>query len=157
MRNGFLGVVATILASAAAAWAQVGPGDPLPAQLPGGIAEGYDSGPQGMTSPNVPPNFAGSADPYGGIGYPPPMNWEDSDPNGVPGAFRVPQPTRFWSDFEYLLWWAKPGNTTYPLATSSAASDTGVLSQNSTNILYNTTNIGYQGAERVSRRHWLLL
>ncbi len=66
MRNGFLGVVATILASAAAAWAQVGPGDPLPAQLPGGIAEGYDSGPQGMTSPNVPPNFAGFRRPLRG-------------------------------------------------------------------------------------------
>jgi hypothetical protein len=143
MRDGFLGVVASLLV-AGTAWGQAGPVDPLPGPLPADVGfGGFDEGPQGHTSPNVPPNFAGASDPYGGISYPPPMNWESADPNGLPGNYRPYQPARYWTDIEYLLWWAKPGTTNYPIATTGAAGTGGVLTQNSTEVLYNTNNIAY--------------
>jgi hypothetical protein len=99
MRNGLLGSLAALAASAGLAFGQPPARAPLnPAPPPGAMGQ-------------VPPGLEMMPSP----GY--------ADPGTVPGAFGS-QPSdgcfmeRYWTTFEYLLWTTRDGPSTWPIAVS---------------------------------------
>jgi hypothetical protein len=142
MRNGFLGAIVALAASAGLSWGQFPGGGP-----PSGVTP-VSYGP----SPIIPPQMGGypgyPADPGNappnGVSYPPPTNMEAFDPNGVPGnSFHSPEAPCFWLNTEYLMWFQKPGAFGYPLATTGPTSSSGISGVPGTQILYGTRDVAF--------------
>lgn len=138
-------------------------GDSVP---PGGVAPASGSllppalRPAGPAPTIMPPlSFGPAGDPQGfgpvaGSGPPPGPMYPNPGPYAAP-SFQPGPPTdpgaggayggapHFWASFEYLLWYAKGQPATFPLLTSSAPSDRGLLGRPSTLVLLPTKNISY--------------
>ncbi len=112
---------------------------PAPAIMPpGNFGPGYD--PLGLG-------------PVGGFGPPPgPMypvpgpyaqqSWQSPPPAGGPGEDAWVAP-RWWVNGEYLLWFTRGQEVRFPLVTSSAPLDGGVIGAASTAILSGNRALGY--------------
>jgi hypothetical protein len=161
MRKGFLGSLAVLAAGAGLTFGQYPPPPgampgPLPGTLPPageiagnpppGVAPGAYAGPSGAaagymyTSPDghpviMPPGLEGMVPP-GAMGAGAPGGVYDEGGNGygrglLGGLFGGGRP-RFWFGGEYLLWVPKSMNVNYPLATTSAPADLGILGRATT-------------------------
>ena len=171
MRKGMLGSIAALAAGAGTAWAQAPmPAPPaggppvvktVGAQEPFGVpGTGGLDGPGGPSPVIMPPLGVGpQGDPHGigpvgGFGPPPgPMYptpgpyaqplWQPGGPGGagqdVPG---IGAP-RFWMRSEFLLWVPKAMPSAYPLLTTSAPSDAGLLGRPSTLVLAGGEEFSY--------------
>lgn len=165
MRKGFLGSIAAVAAGAGAAWGQsprpaVPAGDPPPpaAVAPAELspASGKDPlptimpplqvGPPGDPQGFGPVNYAG---PPPGPMYPPPGPYAAPQfqpaPSGA-NAFNPGPPVHaphFWASAEYLLLFAKSQPVRFPLLTTSAPSDFGLLGRPSTLVLVGDRDLGY--------------
>ncbi|MBP3959928.1 BBP7 family outer membrane beta-barrel protein [Gemmata sp. G18] len=173
MRKGLLGSIAALAAGAGAAWGQspIEPGAP-PTGVPGVGAPAPLGGPSPFGPPPgaapgggpfapgpviMPPGNYGPADdplglgPVGGFGPPPspmyPMpgpygaqSYQPAPNGGGGGLGSAPQ---WWVDGEYLLWFTKGQPVRYPLLTSSAPADMGVLGAASTVALVDRGTLGY--------------
>jgi Putative beta barrel porin-7 (BBP7) len=107
MRNGLLGSLAVLAASAGLAFGQPGRGPSNPPPPPGGMGQ-------------VPPGYEMMPGP--GLG----------DPNMGPGAFGQMGGNqqdncffleRYWTTFEYLLWVGRDGPSTWPIAVSGTVAN----------------------------------
>ncbi len=172
MRKGLLGSIAAMAAGAGSAWGQTPPapaGDPPPpaAVAPAGVVQAQGLGelgglfrPAAPAPVIMPPLGFGSAGgdpqglgPVGGFGPPPgPMY-----PN--PGAYAAPsfQPgppmpgsggstggaPHWWTSLDYLLYFAKGQPANFPLLTTSAPSDQGLLGRPSTLVLAGGSDLSY--------------
>jgi drug/metabolite transporter superfamily protein YnfA len=162
MRKGFLGSIAALAIGAGSAWGQ-GPapiapaggqslpvmrGDVIPASGPNPtlmppIAVGPPGDPQGLgpsagIGPPPGPMYP-MPGPYGAPMFqPPPGGGLGGDPLGGYGA--IPH---WWFSGEYLLWLAKAQPVNFPLLTTSAPNQNGVLGQPSTLQLVTGEHINY--------------
>ena len=149
MRKKVLGALAALAASAGGALAQ-GPG-PIPAPLappPGAIGE--------MPLPNVDPNsFAPNGLPPGGMPSYPNGGAYGEAPYDSPsmksgGLFGIggrgaANPT-VWLDMQYLLMFPKAQPLGFPLLTTSAPADAGIVGRPSTTLLHGARDLGYPEA-----------
>jgi hypothetical protein len=162
MRKGFLGSLAVLATGAGLTFGQqfMPPGGPPPGPLPGtlpppgmitgnpppGVAPGAYAGPSGANagymyaSPDghpltLPPGMEGLVPP-GSMGAGAPGGAYDESGygsgRGILGGWLGRGPRRFWAGAEYLLWSPSSMRFDYPLATTSAPADLGVLGQPST-------------------------
>jgi hypothetical protein len=166
MRKGFLGSIAVIAAGAGAAWGQspmpASPaGDPPPpaAVAPTTVtpASGRDPLPVIMPPLQVgPPGDPQGLGPVIGAGPPPGPMYPPPGPYTAPvfqpappgaqafdsTAPRIHAP-HVWGSAEYLLWFAKSQPVRFPLLTTSAPSDFGLLGRPSTLVLVGDRDLGY--------------
>lgn len=128
------------------------PGNAIPGNA------GFAPAPTVMPPGNYgPPNDPLGLGPVGGFGPPPgPMypvpgpyaqqSWQ-SPPHGSGGAGGEANgfglAPRWWADFEYLLWFTRGQQVGFPLVTSSAPADGGLLGASSTAILSGNRDLGY--------------
>jgi hypothetical protein len=165
MRKGFLGSIAAVAAGAGAAWGQspmpaTPAGDPPPPAAVGtaGVspASGRDPLPTIMPPLQVgPPGDPQGLGPVGGFGpppgpmYPPPGPYTapvfQSAPPGAtaynPGpAIHAPH---VWASADYLVLFAKSQPVRFPLLTTSAPSDFGLLGRPSTLVLVGDRDLGF--------------
>lgn len=161
MRKGILGSIAALAAGAASAWGQ----GPAPISAAGGqptqvLSSGVvpASGPSPVIMPPIqvgPPADPQGLGPTAGIGPPPGPMYPNPGPYGAPmyqpppsditgggtgGYGAAPQ---WWFDGEYLLWFAKGQPINFPLVTTSAPGQGGVLGMPSTLQLQNADDISY--------------
>jgi hypothetical protein len=166
MRKGFLGSIAAVAAGAGAAWGQSPmpappAGDPPPpaAVAPTTVipASGRDPLPVIMPPLQVgPPNDPQGIGPPGGFGPPPGPMYPPPGPYTAP-VFQPAPPgaqalnplapqihaPHVWGSGEYLLWFAKSQPVRFPLLTTSAPSDFGLLGRPSTLVLVGDRDLGY--------------
>ncbi|MCI0699835.1 MAG: BBP7 family outer membrane beta-barrel protein [Planctomycetia bacterium] len=172
MRKGLLGTIAALAAGAGTAWGQpphpagppVGvPSTGAPSTLAGEVFQGpvpgtggYPPTPVIMPPINVgPPHDPLGLGPVGGFGPPPGPMYPMPGPYGA-AQFQPAPPTprtnqnlgygtapHWWVFGEYLLWFNKGQNIRYPLLTTSAPADAGILGAASTTILVGERDLGY--------------
>jgi hypothetical protein len=80
--------------------------------------------------------------------YPPPglygqQTWQSPNFKAYDLGVNSRYAPRVWVNAEYLLWFAKAQPANYPLVTTSAPADGGVLGNISTTTLHSTTDLGY--------------
>jgi hypothetical protein len=171
MRKGFLGSLAALAAGAGSVWGQmpVAPVDPPP---PAAISKattdphvipangsllppGLQQGPAPVIMPPVAFGPAGDPQglgPVGGFGPPPspmyPMpgaygaqQWQPAA--GAMGPGSPGSAPHVWTSVEYLLWFAQAQPIRFPLVTTSAPSDFGLLGRPSTLVLVGQNDLGY--------------
>jgi hypothetical protein len=166
MRKGFLGSIAAVAAGAGAAWGQspmpVPPagGPPPPAAVGStGVTPASGNTPSPVIMPPIqvgPPGDPQGLGPVGGFGPPPgpmyPMPGPYTAPvfqPATPGAQALnnmaPQihAPHVWGTADYLLWFAKSQPVRFPLLTTSAPSDFGLLGRPSTLVLVGDRDLGY--------------
>jgi hypothetical protein len=139
----------------------VSAGEPLGTPVGGGVVPASGATPSPVIMPPIsvgPPGDPNGIGPAGGFGPPPgPMyptpgpyaqpRWQPAAPGlgeavaGAPGG-RVP---RYWVAGEYLLWFPKSMPATYPLVTTSAPSDQGLLGRPSTLVLAGGEDFSFNG------------
>jgi hypothetical protein len=161
MRKGILGSIAALAIGAGSAWGQ-GP-TPMAAfggqSAPGMVGDVIPAtGPNPVIMPPVtvgPPGDPLGLGPTAGIGPPPGPMYPPPGPYGAPmfqpppggafgpGAGGYGAPPRWWFDGEYLLWFAKSQPISFPLLTTSAPTQNGILGFPSTLQLVNGDNISY--------------
>lgn len=167
MRKGFLGSIAAVAAGAGAAWGQ----SPMPAAPAGDPPPPAAIGPTGVTPASgknplptiMPPLQVGQLPgdpqglgPVGGFGPPPGPMYPPPGPYAAPQfqpappgaqAFDASAPQihapHVWGSAEYLLWFAKSQPVRFPLVTTSAPSDFGLLGRPSTLVLVGDRDLGY--------------
>lgn len=173
MRKGILGSIAALAAGAGAAWGQTpGPvspagGPPPPAAIAAPAGEVIQVNgpllPPGLT-PNPPapvimppisvgpPGDPQGLGPVGGFGPPPgPMypnpgayaapQWQPAPPDPTGGS--VGQAPHVWTQLDYLLYFNKSMPVNYPLVTTSAPVNNGVLGRPSTLVLAGDGDISW--------------
>ena len=161
MRKGLLGSLAALAAGAGTAWGQppVDPGGPAgaPVVAPGAAPPRFAPAPAIMPPGNFgPPGDPLGLGPVGGFGPPPgpmyPMpgpyaqqSYQPAPPGGGGGDGGLGYGTapRWWFEGEYLLWFSRGQDIRYPLLTTSAPSDAGVLGAASTTVLVGQRKLGY--------------
>lgn len=152
MRKGVLGSIAALTAGAGLAFGQ---GPAAPGRPPAG---GYDMlvPASGQVAP-LPPYLGGGADGAAVIpaGDPAPNGAPTYPPPGMYGAtpYQPPGPAvnlgpRFvaphvWLDTEYLLWWVRRQPINFPVVTTSAPGDQGLIGQPTTQVLVGNCDLGY--------------
>jgi len=159
MRKGLLGSIAALAAGAGAAWGQAPAGDP-PAPVavaPSGVVQAQASEPGGLFRPSqpapviMPPlGFGPAGDPQGlgpvgGFGPPPGPMYPNPGPYAAPTFQPGPpmpgngggygQAPHWWTTMDYLVFFAKGQPANFPLLTTSAPSDQGLLGRPSTLVL----------------------
>ena len=148
MRKGLFGSLAALAAGAGTAWGQA-PVDP-------GAPAGVPIVAQGAAGPGVTPvqavmppgNFGPPGDPLGlgpvgGFGPPPgpmypmpgPYAQQSYQPAPNGGGLGYGTAPHWWFDGEYLLWFSRGQQINFPLVTTSAPSDMGVIGAASTTVL----------------------
>jgi len=167
MRKGFLGSIAAVAAGAGAAWGQspmpVSPaGDPPPPAAVGPAETRVVPASGGVPAPVImPPLQVGPpGDPQGlgpviGAGPPPGPMYPPPGPYGAPVFQPAPPGTQapdlgpkihaphVWASADYLLWFAKSQPVRFPLLTTSAPTDFGLLGRPSTLVLVGDKDLGY--------------
>jgi hypothetical protein len=160
MRNGFLGSVGTVLASAGLAWAQPQtPAAPTPPTAPAAKATATDSAaPAGPVVSGPGPVVAG---PHGGHGVP--MHGiplvagpEDMPPRPYErpycGELDCERDFDFWAGGEYLRWRQRDLRLAIPLISTGPAGSFGILSDPASQVLLGNQDIrlGEQNGARFS-------
>ena len=172
MRRGILGSIAAVAAGASAAWGQspmpVAPagGPPAPAAVApaGDVIPANGPGVFGPTSPApviMPPLGVGPAgDPQGlgpvaGFGPPPGPMYPNPGPYAAPMFQPAPPGSgagagaayggapHWWVNADYMLLFAKAQPNRFPLVTSSAPRDAGLLGRASTLVLVGNRELSY--------------
>ena len=165
MRKGILGSLAVLTAGAGLAFGQPktppkGPTGPSTFPPPGMVPPG-PMGPPGLMTPDGQPFLApGGMEgmvPPGAMYGDPGMGMDQGDPNQqgaygsgngmLGGIFGREGPPRFWFGADYLLWVPRSLTLRYPIVTTSAAPDLGVVGRPTTaslgpldrNIAFDTT------------------
>jgi hypothetical protein len=168
MRKGLLGSIAALAAGAGTAWGQAPPmpaGNP-PAPVAVAPSEAIQAqGPGGLFAP-APPNpvimpplgFGPAGDPQGlgpvgGFGPPPGPMYPNPGAYGAPSFQPGPsmpgngsgygQAPHWWTTMDYLVYFAKGQPSTFPLLTTSAPSDNGIIGRASTLVLAGNEDLSY--------------
>jgi hypothetical protein len=171
MRKGFLGSIAAVAAGAGAAWGQVPAspaaidppppaavapaGEPIPgaAQGPGSI---FHPAPAPVIMPPLtfgPPGDPQGLGPVAGFGPPPGPMYPNPGPYAAP-SFQPGPPMpgsggatggapHWWTTMDYLVYFAKGQPSRFPLLTTSAPSDNGLLGRASTLVLAGGDDLSY--------------
>lgn len=165
MRKGILGSVAALALGAGSAWGQSGPPAPAAVGLStvsSGVSQASGSAPPPVILPPMPGVPAGGPPVdmpmNGGMAPQPPVPmYPPPGPYGAPLFQSTPAPgaggdgsvvaPHFWYSFEYLMYFPKSQNVPFPLITSSAPNDNGLLGKSSTvsllpagNLVFNATS-----------------
>jgi Putative beta barrel porin-7 (BBP7) len=167
MRRGLLGSIAALAAGAGSAWGQqppapIAPAGGAPAAVRAGdVVPASGGGPAPVIMPPVtvgPPGDPLGLGPTAGLGPPPGPMYPPPGPYGAPmfqpppsdnglgggaGNGCGPVAPRFWFDGEYLLWFAKDQPIGFPLLTTSAPAQNGLLGASSTIQLVPGHDINY--------------
>jgi hypothetical protein len=151
MRKGLLGSIATLTLGVGAAWGQGGP--PAPAAIGmstvgSGVVQANNPVPEFTPlilpqMPGVPPGGPpiDMGNESGPAAQPPVPMYPPPGPYGAPLFQAAPQPPvadgsviapHYWSNFEYLVYFPRSLNVPFPLLTSSAPNDNGVIGLPST-------------------------
>jgi hypothetical protein len=110
----------------------------MPPLAPGPQGDPLGFGPAGGSGPPPGPMYPNPG-PYGA------PTWQPAPP-GVAGAFRTPvngYAPHFWAMGEYLMYFPKAQPVRFPLLTTSAPSDLGLLGRPSTLVLVGNNDLGY--------------
>jgi hypothetical protein len=158
MRKGILGSIAALAIGVGSAWGQ----GPMPIAAAGGqsmpVMSGDvipASGPNPTLMPPIavgPPGDPQGLGPTAGLGAPPGPMYPMPGPYGAPMFQPAPSggalggygaAPRWWFDGEYLLWFAKAQPVNFPLLTTSAPNQSGILGFPSTIALVPGEHINY--------------
>lgn len=164
MRKGLLGSIAALAAGAGSAWGQLPPVSVGNPPAPAAVAPA-DAGPLGLFAPAqpnpviMPPlGFGPAGDPQGlgpvgGFGPPPGPMYPNPGPYAqhtfqpgpsMPGnGGNYGQAPHWWTTMDYLVYFAKGQPSTFPLLTTSAPNDNGILGRASTLVLAGGQDLSY--------------
>jgi Putative beta barrel porin-7 (BBP7) len=152
MRKGFLGSLAVLALGAGLSYGQYGPppGPGGPSGPPPGPVGMPGNGGPGYTSPSgqpviMPPGLEGMVPP-GSMGLGSPQGEYPGANKGILyGLFNGGNgPSRFWLGVDYLFWIPKSQDLRFPLVTTSAMADMGVLGKSTTiELLGPSSDINY--------------
>lgn len=115
--------------------------------MPGGPG-GFPGGPMGPGGPIGPMGPGMGMDPSAGpLPYPPPggygqQMWEAPDLRGSAGVNARMAP-KFWTNFDYLLWFAQAQPTSFPFVTSGPPAAGGIPGSVGTTTLHSNSDLGY--------------
>lgn len=165
MRKGFLGAIAALAAGAGVAWGQApmplppaGPTGPVPggdfSGGYGGPPPGVGGGPAPVLMPPIavgPPGDPLGLGPTASLGPPPGPMYPPPGPYSAPLYQPAPpapgggygSAPRWWASGDYLLWFAKGQPVNFPLLTTSAPSQAGLLNFPTTIQLVPADDISY--------------